>query len=145
MLLGTLAEGRKIVLYDGLCGMCDGLVQFLLRHDKRDAFRFAPRQSEVAKQILVRHALDPASMETIYVIDNYNSPQEMVYTKSDATLSIAEGLAGIWKIARAARPLPRSFRNACYDLIARNRYRIFGKRTECRIPAPEAQHKFLLS
>ena len=132
--------------------MCDGVVQFLLRHDKKDTFRFAPQQGEAARQILGRHALDSATefattalatLETICVIENYNSPQELVYTKSDAALRIADGLGGIWTLARPARLLPRFFRDACYDLVARNRYRIFGRRTECRIPAGDDRHKFL--
>jgi predicted DCC family thiol-disulfide oxidoreductase YuxK len=148
----TSTDGRRIVLYDGLCGMCDGVVQFLLRHDKKDRFRFAPQQGEAARQILARHSLDSATdfattdfatTETIYVIENYNSPQEKIYTKSDAALRIADGLGGIWALARPARLLPRSFRDACYDLVARNRYRIFGRRTECRIPAGNDRHKFL--
>jgi predicted DCC family thiol-disulfide oxidoreductase YuxK len=143
----TSTNGRRIVLYDGLCGMCDGVVQFLLRHDKKDAFRFAPQQGETARRILAQHALDPATdfatLETIWVIEDYNSPREKVYTKSDAALRIADGLGGIWTLARPARLLPRSFRDACYDLVARNRYRIFGRRTECRIPNAEDRHRFL--
>jgi len=134
---------RRIVLYDGLCGMCDGVVQFLLRHDQKDAFRFAPQQGEAARQILARHALDSAAIETICVIENYNSPQERVYTKSDAALRIADSLGGIWSLTLAARLLPRFLRDACYDVIARNRYRIFGRRAECRIPTTHDQHKFL--
>ena len=134
---------RRIVLYDGLCGMCDAVVQFLLRHDKKDVFRFAPQQGDVARQILARHALDSAVIETICVIENHNFPQEKVYTKSDAALRIADGLGGIWTLALAGRLLPRFFRDACYDLVARNRYRIFGRRTECRIPTAEDLQKFL--
>ncbi len=144
MTLATVSpENQRVVLYDGLCGLCDGVVQFLLRHDKKDAFRFAPQQGEVAQQILTRHALDAGKMETICVIENYNSTKEQVYTKSDATLRIAEGLGGIWKMVRVAGLFPRSLRDGCYDLIARNRYRVFGKRAECRLPTPEDQHKFL--
>jgi predicted DCC family thiol-disulfide oxidoreductase YuxK len=137
------ADVRRIILYDGLCGMCDAVVQFLLRHDHKDAFRFAAQQGEAARQILARHALDSATMETICVIENYNSPQEAVYTRSDAALRIADGLGGIWTLALAARLLPLSFRDACYDLVARNRYRIFGRRTECRLPGEEDKHRFL--
>jgi predicted DCC family thiol-disulfide oxidoreductase YuxK len=137
------ADVRRIVLYDGLCGMCDAVVQFLLRRDRKDAFRFAPQQGEAARQVLARHALDSATMETICVIENYNSPQEAVYTRSDAALLIAEGLGGIWTLTLAARLLPRSFRDACYDFVARNRYRIFGRRTECRLPCEEDKHRFL--
>jgi predicted DCC family thiol-disulfide oxidoreductase YuxK len=137
------ADIPRVVLYDGLCGMCDAVVQFLLRHDHKDAFRFAPQQGEAARQVLARHALDPATLETICVIENYNSPQEVVYTRSDAALRIADGLGGIWTFTLAARLLPRSFRDACYDLVARNRYRIFGRRTECRLPGEEDKHRFL--
>ena len=137
------ADVRRIVLYDGLCGMCDAVVQLLLRHDHKDAFRFAPQQGEAARQVLGRHALDSATMETICVIENYNSPEEAVYTRSDAALRIAEGLGGIWTLMLAARLLPRSFRDACYDFVARNRYRIFGRRTECRLPREEDKHRFL--
>jgi predicted DCC family thiol-disulfide oxidoreductase YuxK len=139
----TSTDRRRIVLYDGLCGMCDGVVQFLLRRDKKDSFRFAPQQGETAHRILERHALDPATIETICVIENYRSPQERVYTKSDAALRIVDGLGGIWTLALAVRMLPQSFRDACYVLVARNRYRIFGRRTECRIPTADDRHKFL--
>jgi predicted DCC family thiol-disulfide oxidoreductase YuxK len=139
----TSTDLRRIVLYDGLCGMCDGVVQFLLRHDKKDAFRFAPQQGDAARQILEVHALDPVTLDTICVIENYDSPQELVYSKSDAALRIADGLGGIWTLARPARLLPRSLRDACYDLVARNRHRIFGRRTECRIPTADDRHKFL--
>ena len=140
----THSANQRIVLYDGFCGMCDGVVQFLLRHDKNDAFRFAPQQGEAAKAILARHSLGAGTMATICVVENYASPQERVYTKSDATLRIADGLGGVWTLARTFRPLPRSFRDACYDMVARNRYRIFGRRTECRLPSPDDQRKFLL-
>ncbi len=137
------SDVRSVVLYDGLCGMCDAVVQLLLRHDHKDAFRFAPQQGEAARQVLARHALDSATMETICVIENYNSPQEAVYTRSDAALRIADGLGGIWTLTLAARLLPRSFRDGCYDFVARNRYRIFGRRTQCRLPAEEDKHRFL--
>jgi len=138
----------RIVLYDGLCGMCDGLVQFLLRHDKKGVFQFAPQQGEAAKKILSRHALDPASpnpasIETICVIEDYDSPSERLHTKSDAVMRIVDGLGGLWTLALIVRMLPRFLRDACYDVIAHNRYRIFGRRKECRIPSPEDQQKFL--
>jgi predicted DCC family thiol-disulfide oxidoreductase YuxK len=140
----TAAIGHSIVLYDGLCGMCDGVVQFLLRHDRKDAFRFAPQQGEEAKQILARHALNPAAMETLFFIEHYDRARERVYTRSEAVLRMAKDLGGIWTLALATRLLPRILRDACYDLIAGNRYRIFGRRTECRVPSSQDQHKFLV-
>jgi predicted DCC family thiol-disulfide oxidoreductase YuxK len=139
----TSPEDHPIVIYDGLCGMCDGVVQFLLQHDKSDAFRFAAKQSEFAQRALARHELDARTVETICLIENCDSPAERVLTKSDATLRIAEVLGGIWNVLLVAKLLPHSLRDAAYDLVARNRYRIFGRRTECRLPSAEDQHKFL--
>jgi predicted DCC family thiol-disulfide oxidoreductase YuxK len=139
----NLVENRPVVLYDGLCGLCDGVVQFLLRHDRKDVFRFAAQQNDFAQQILLRHGQGTNSADSIRVIENYGSPAERILIKSEATLHIAEGLGGIWKVALFARILPRSLRDTCYDLIARNRYKIFGKRSECRIPTTTDRHKFL--
>jgi len=136
-------EGRPIVLYDGLCGLCDGVVQFLLRHDTRDIFRFAAQQSDFAQQILRRHSPGANDADSICVIEHYGSPRENILIKSEATLRIAEGLGGIWRVALVARILPHWLRDKCYDWIARNRYKIFGKRSECRIPTVNDRHKFL--
>lgn len=134
---------RRIVLYDGLCGMCDAVVQFLLRHDSKRVFLFAAQQGQTAHKLLQRHGVDPAAAQTIFLIENYDSPQEEVLSKSDAALSIARALGGLWTLALVARLLPRSIRDACYDWIARNRYKFFGRRTACRIPDAEVQHRFI--
>jgi len=140
-------DDRLIVLYDGLCGLCDGVVQFLVRRDKEDVFRFAPQQSEFAKRILARHGFDEKAdentMGTICLIANYGLPTETILMKSDATLRIADALGGIWNTARIAKLLPHTLRDAAYDLVARNRFRIFGRRTECRLVSASEQHKFL--
>ena len=141
-------EDHPVVLYDGLCGLCDGVVQFLLQRDKKDVFRFAAQQSDFARDILKRHQLGSLSMsaqtsDAICVVENCGSQDERVYIKSEATLRIARGLGGIWRMARLVEVLPQWFADAGYDLIARNRYRIFGKRSECRVPAAEDQHRFL--
>ena len=137
------SEDRLIVLYDGLCGLCDGVVQFLLRHDTKDVFRFAPQQSQFAQQILTRHGLAACATETICLVENYGLAAERILTRSDATLCIAKGLGGIFHAARLAKILPHSLRDAAYDWIARNRYRIFGRRTECRLISAAEQRKFL--
>ena len=143
----NLAENHRddhlIVFYDGLCGLCDGVVQFLLRHDTRDVLRFAAQQSDFAQQILMRHGQSTSGADSIRVIEHYGSPAEGILIKSEATLRIAEGLGGIWRMALVARILPHWLRDICYDWIARNRYRIFGKRSECRVPTDQDRHKFL--
>ena len=136
-------EGHLIVLYDGLCGLCDAVVQFLLRHDTKDVFRFAPQQSDFARRVLARHGIDATTNETICVVRDCAMPSEQVFTKSDATLHIAKALGGIWKAALVARILPKSLLNAAYDFIARNRFRIFGRRTQCRLASPAQSQKFL--
>lgn len=132
-----------MVLYDGVCGLCDGVVQFLLRHDKKDSFRYAPQQSGFARTILARHGFDSDATETICLIEDCNLSSERVLTKSEASLRIAEVLGGIWKLGQVARVLPRFVRDAAYDFIARNRFRIFGRLQECRVPSPENRHKFV--
>jgi predicted DCC family thiol-disulfide oxidoreductase YuxK len=139
----TANEGRLLVLYDGLCALCDGAVQFLLRHDANDVFRFAPQQSDFAQQILSRHGLQAAGADTICLIENYGFAAERVLTKSDAALRIAQGLGSIWNTFQITRILPHTLRDAAYDCIARNRYRIFGRRTACRVISHEEQYKFL--
>lgn len=139
----TSHEGRLIVLYDGLCGLCDAVVQFLLRHDTRDAFRFAPQQSDFARRVLARHGIDAATSETICVVRDCALPSEQVLTKSDATLHLAKALGGIWKTALLARILPKPLLDSAYDFIARNRFRLFGRRTQCKLPSPAQSHKFL--
>ena len=136
-------EDRMIVLYDGLCGLCDGVVQFLLRRDSKDVFRFAPQQSDFAQQILTRHGLDASAIENICLIENYGQTREQLLIKSAATLRIAKGLGGIWNAAQLARILPLPLRDAAYDWVARNRFRFFGKRTDCRLVSPAEKHKFL--
>jgi len=136
-------QNHPIVLYDGLCGLCDGVVQFLLRHDTSDVFRFAPQQSEFAQQVLFRHGFDATATETICLVEDYGRETELVLTKSDATLRIAERLGGIWNGVCLARILPRSLRDAAYDWVARNRFRFFGRRTECRMASAAERHRFL--
>ena len=139
----------SIVLYDGLCGLCDGVVQFLLRRDKKDIFRFAAQQSEFAQEILRRHGLAPASAgtansDTICVVEGYGSPSELVFIKSEATLRIADSLGGLWRVAAAlAGILPRRLADRCYDMVARNRFRIFGRRKQCRVLSAGDRQKFL--
>ena len=140
---------HSIVLYDGLCGLCDGVVQFLLRRDKKDIFRFAAQQSEFAQEILRRHGLTSASAgaansDTICVVEGYGSPAEHVFIKSEATLRITRRLGGLWRVAGVlVGILPRRLADRCYDMVARNRFRIFGRREQCRVPGAGDRQKFL--
>jgi predicted DCC family thiol-disulfide oxidoreductase YuxK len=137
-----------ILLYDGLCNFCDGTVRWLLKHDRARRIYFAPQQSELAQAILARHGLHAAG-HTVYLLvhptmDGEPRDAERILERSDAILHALEMLGGAWKLlAGLLRILPGGLRDATYAAIARNRYRIAGRRTECRIPTPEERSRFL--
>ncbi len=136
-------SGKTIVLYDGVCGLCNRLVRFLLRFDRRNCFRYAALQSDFAGQVLQKHGLNPRDLDSVTVITNYGLPSERAFTKSDAVMRAAWDLGGAWRIAETGRVIPRAIRDWFYDRIARNRYRIFGKYDSCPIPRPEHRSNFI--
>ena len=127
-----------LILFDGVCNLCNGFVQFLIRRDPREKFKFASLQSEVGRSLLKQFNIDPDLLHSIVVIDN-----DVAFQRSDAALCIANHLGGGWKILKAFYILPRFFRDACYNAIAKNRYRIFGKKDSCMIPTPELKERFV--
>jgi len=134
---------NPIVLYDGVCGLCNRLNQFLLQRDTHDRFRFASLQSDLAASLLKRHGADSQDLDTVYVVLDYNQPGERLLARSDAILHVLTQLDGIWKWGRAGRLLPKVLRDGIYKLVARNRYRVFGKHDSCMLPDPKHRHKFL--
>ncbi len=137
------SETKAIVLYDGVCGLCNRAVQFLLKRDRRDRLRFASLQSDFAARVLQRHGMDPKSLDTVYAVLNYGEPNETLLAKGDAFLFFAKIIGGIWSVARVGRIIPRPIRNWLYDFIARHRYQVFGKSESCMLPDPKQRHKFL--
>ena len=139
------SEGQKpaIVLYDGVCGLCNRLNQFLLKRDTHDRFRFASLQSKFAEDLLNRHGADASDLDTVYVAINYGQPNECLLARSDAILHLLTQLDGIWNWARAGRVLPKALRDGLYKIVAHNRYRIFGKHESCLLPEPQHRAKFL--
>lgn len=143
-----------MVLYDGLCGLCDRYVQFLLRRDKHHRFRFAPLQGAFAAGVLERHGMfpaqtpasapgapareDPAPLSSVVLVESPGQPRERVRVRSDAVLAILAGLGGAWRLVAAARLVPRPVRDLLYAAIARVRYRLFGKLDACSVPPPGA-------
>jgi predicted DCC family thiol-disulfide oxidoreductase YuxK len=136
-------ETKAIVLYDGVCGLCNRAVQFLLKRDRHDRLQFASLQSDVAARVLQRHGMDPKSLDTVYAVLNYGEPNETLLAKGDAFLFFAKVIGGIWSFARVGRIIPRPIRNWLYDFIARHRYQVFGKSESCMLPDPKQRHKFL--
>lgn len=137
------SPASPILLYDGVCGLCNRLVRFILRHDRADIFRFASLQSPFAAAILKRHRI-PADMNTVYVVLSYQEPIEQLLPRSDAVTSVLKHLGRRWAFAANVwNLLPRRIRHGAYDLVARHRYRIFGKYDTCPLPEPTDRDKFL--
>jgi predicted DCC family thiol-disulfide oxidoreductase YuxK len=134
-----LPEGKQIVLFDGVCNLCNRSVQFVIRRDRNDRFRFASLQGEMGRKLLAERGIDTATTDSIILID----PGVAWYVKSDAALEIARGLKGYGWLPLLFGWLPRPLRDAAYDLVARNRYRWFGKQEQCMVPSPELRTRFL--
>jgi predicted DCC family thiol-disulfide oxidoreductase YuxK len=136
-------ESHPLVLYDGVCGLCNRLIQFLLKRDKHDRLRFASLQSGLAEDLLKRHDADAKDLDTVYVVIDHGQPTERLLARSDAILYLLTQLDGIWRLGGIGRVIPGALRNVAYNLVARNRYRIFGKYESCMLPDPKHHHKFL--
>ncbi|HEX6890201.1 MAG TPA: thiol-disulfide oxidoreductase DCC family protein [Chryseolinea sp.] len=136
---GSIDTGGKIiVLFDGVCNLCNGTVKFIIKRDRSSKFLFASLQSDFGQTQLLRLGLDPTQLHSIIVLENGK-----FYERSDAALKIASGLARPWPALGMFRVLPRSLRDWVYDLIAKNRYKVFGKQESCMIPTPEMKTKFV--
>lgn len=137
-------ESDPIMLYDGVCGLCNRLVQFLLKHDKHGRLRFASLQGDFAAKVLQRHGIDPKDLDTLYVIENYEQPNERVLQRSNALLCAWGELGGFWRLsATVATVIPQALRDVIYRFVARNRYRVFGKYDSCMLPEPSQRSRFL--
>jgi predicted DCC family thiol-disulfide oxidoreductase YuxK len=144
---------NPIVLYDGVCGLCNRMVQFILRRDRRSVFRFASLQSSFAASILTRHEASPTDLDTFYIVLNHklqtggfatNQLDELLLARSDAVIFLLDNLGGIWQVmARLFRLLPRALRNWLYEVVAHNRYRIFGRYDACPVPDTATRSRFL--
>ncbi len=139
--MATLAH--HLLLYDGVCGLCDRLVQFVLRHDRADRFRFAALQSPLAGNLLRGYGRDAADLDTVYVIARHGEPTAKLLSKGRAVLFVLAELGGIWRLASVLRVLPRPLLDFGYDQIARRRYRWFGRYDACPLPTPATRAKFL--
>ena len=135
----TIPKNKKIILFDGVCNLCNDSVQLIIERDKNDVFRFASLQSEVGQKLTIERGIDPEAMNSIILIE----PGIAYYEKSTAALEISKHLTGGYSLLRYFSFLPEGFRNGVYDIIAKNRYKWFGKKDECMIPTAELKAKFL--
>jgi predicted DCC family thiol-disulfide oxidoreductase YuxK len=133
-----------VLLYDGVCGLCNRLVQFILHRDRNAIFRFAALQSSLAARILARHGASPADLDTVYVVLNHELPNESLLSRSDAVIFVLQQLPGPWPLAASAlRLLPKFLRGPAYNAVARHRYRIFGRSDVCIMPRDADHTRFL--
>lgn len=138
--MGHIEKNKKIILFDGVCNLCNNSVQFVIKRDKKDIFRFAALQSDPGQQLLKERGIDPEETDSIVLIE----PDMAYYTRSQAAIEIASELGGGWPLLRIFEHiLPRTLRDGLYNFIARNRYKWFGKKDQCMIPTPELKAKFL--
>lgn len=129
---------HPIILFDGVCNLCNGAVQFIIERDKKQHFRFASLQSEIGKKYQVKAGLSTDTVDTILLVENGK-----IYQKSTAGLRIAKQLNGWWFLMYGFIIVPAFIRNAVYDFIARNRYRWFGEQESCWLPTPDLKALFL--
>ena len=135
----NLPKDKKIILFDGVCNLCNNAVQFIIKNDKNDIFRFLPLQSELGNEICNYIGVDQNKIDSIILYH----PGVAYYYKSSAAIEIAEELGGIYSLASILKIFPEKLLNYVYDYIAKNRYKWYGKKESCMIPTPELKAKFL--
>ena len=130
--------GHALILFDGVCNLCNGAVNFVIDHDREGVFKFGALQAEAAQPVLARLGLAPDKLDSVMLVEG-----DRYYEKSTAALRIARRLSGAWPLLYAFVVVPRPVRDAVYDWVAANRYRWFGRRESCRLPTPALQAQFL--
>jgi predicted DCC family thiol-disulfide oxidoreductase YuxK len=129
---------KYIIIFDGVCNICDALVKFIIRRDSTARFKFTSAQSAAGRVLQDRHNLDAIQSGTMILIKN-----SIVYKESDAAVEISKQLDGAWKLLSVLRIVPKTARDRVYLYIARNRYKWFGKKEQCVLPAGELKNRFL--
>ena len=139
MEIADLPKDKKIILFDGVCNLCHSSVQYVIKHDKKDVFRFVPLQSELGIKIINYLGIDTKNTDSIILYE----PGKAYYYKSEAALTIVKDFGGIYTWSSILSIIPKFISNAVYDYVAQNRYKWYGKQESCMIPTPELKAKFL--
>lgn len=133
----NISQFNHLVLFDGVCNLCNGFVQFLIRQDKRDQLTFGSLQGSIAQQLLAQNGINNYLSSIVYIRNG------KLYQRSSAALSILKDVGGWWWLTQIFWIVPRPIRDMFYNWVGRNRYRWFGKRQSCMVPCPELQKRFL--
>ncbi len=134
----SVHQQHKIILFDGVCNLCNTSVNFVIRKDKKDCFRFAALQSDIGKEYTTKYNINSTETDSILLVD-----KDKVYLKSTAALHIVKSLSGGYPLFYGFIIIPVFIRNWVYDYVATNRYKWFGKKESCMIPTPELKAKFM--
>ena len=135
----NLPVNKQIIFFDGICNLCEQSVQFIIKHDKNDIFRFVALQSDLGQEILQYIGIADKNIDSIILY----IPGKAYYYKSSAAIEIAKNLGGFWHYGTIFRVIPTAIRNNIYDYIAKNRYKWYGKKESCLIPTQKLKAKFL--
>lgn len=138
-ILDTLPKNKKLILFDGVCNLCNHAVLKVIRYDRKNVFLFAALQSKIGEKIIEELGIDISKIDSIILY----IPKEAFYIKSSAALRIMKEFSGIWKLSQIALLFPTSFNDYIYDFVAKNRYKWFGKKDQCMIPSEGLKKKFL--
>lgn len=133
-----LPKDKAVILFDGVCNVCNGFVQFMIPRDPKGYFKFASLQSEIGQQILKAYDLPAEELSTVILVEGGK-----VYTHSDVAIRASRHMSGLWPAFSIFSVVPRFLRDGIYNWIARNRYRWFGQREQCMIPTPDIRQRFL--
>ncbi|MGD0868549.1 MAG: DCC1-like thiol-disulfide oxidoreductase family protein [Bryobacteraceae bacterium] len=137
------SAGRHLILYDAVCGLCDRLVRFVLPRDHREVFHFASLQSKCGQSLVRQFGRDPDCLDTFYVVSDYRSASPALLCRARAALFVAKALGGPWRALAVLGVLPDGLLNPAYHLVARHRYRLFGRREGCLMPPAQYQRRFI--
>ena len=129
---------KPIVLFDGVCNLCNSAVQFIIRHDKKNTFMFTSLQSDTGKKLLAQYDLPLNELNSFILIENNKA-----YTRSSGALRVIKKLKGLWPLLYGFIIVPKFIREGVYNWVGRNRYKWFGKQEACMIPTPELKARFL--
>ncbi|WP_371192979.1 thiol-disulfide oxidoreductase DCC family protein [Glaciecola sp. SC05] len=135
----TDGPNKAVVIYDGVCYLCNQSVQFIIKRDKYDSFLFSPLQSEYAQTLMQHYDVEHLVQDTFILVKD-----QKLYLQSDAALEISRSFSGAWRLLRVFKWVPKAIRDVGYRLIARNRYRLFGKADSCLLPSEAIKSKFIL-
>ena len=137
--MNAVPEGKQLILFDGVCNLCSASVQFIIKRDKKDVFRYASLQSDLGEQFIKERNIDTTKVDSIILVE----PGKAYHVKSSAAIRIAKHLGAAWPLLQIFLILPSFLRNFFYDIIAKNRYKWFGRQDACWLPTPELKAKFL--